>query len=946
MTFAILVWRRSRPCSSDSRIARRTNVPGTITSGGGRRLITTPRALRLGAGIGQPRRAQLLEGHARREQRAHEEAAERARAGVGDKALAARHQRGRHRAIERRGREEKASIERAELLEARGHEPREDLRHRARAERAAGRGNPALHHHAAGRRELLRDELDRERVAGGPGSTWARAAHRALRAPRKARAPTAPLLAAERAHAHRGAEGPVGAVAPRGGRHEQHARSREAAQHDREHLPRGVVEPVQILDRDHEGRVLGEHPQRASQRDCQLDAAWAARTLVARDRIGQPEQLAEQTDLARLEVQDAQPLDLREALGRGILGLDTAEVRHEIGDHVVRALGRALVPARTDEREASRARERAELVGQTRLADTGLADDRERLELAALHAVEDGAEALCLLAASDERGAAHVVAELVAARTEAEQRAPIGRETERGLEVGSRLGAEADLARLGAADEGATRLDQRQVRLEQHALGDAPVPFEHRDGGGWLGAAEALLGGEASELERRPRRVGDRTLGARAVTEGRHPHAVEGAEDGAAADLARARERDVLVVALVGDEQRDEALLHPDPPRGGDGSRSLPVVARVLARGEHGAGLRDGLGVVERAPHHVDAQLVRRERVLGREHPVERRRELDLSDRLASTEEELGDLARELAAPAEPLVARGGERALEHVADLGADLERLGGDVGDLGLAHERERLLRGAATEHAPSRDELVEHDAEREEVAAPVERLAARLLGRHVRVLAAQDRRVFASAQAALVGARDAEVGELHVALVAEEDVLGRDVAMDDLHRAAVVAPAAMRVIERLGGLSDDPEAQREREALGASSAPRHRLAEVLAVHVLHRDEVRPPLLAELEDLDDARMGEARRDLGLAHEEIGEARLRHQRRQDALDDDRLLEAGGAARARAPHLGHPALGDPIQQLVIAEDDRSGHAGTVSGSVSALHARIRGARVR
>src|SRR5690606_38654631 len=77
-----------------------------------------------------------------------------------------------------------------------------------------------------------------------------------------------------------------------------------------------------------------------------------------------------------------------------------------------------------------------------------------------------------------------------------------------------------------------------------------------------------------------------------------------------------------------------------------------------------------------------------------------------------------------------------------------------------LGDRLEREEV--GVAMEQALDRQHLVHHDAEREDVAAPVERLAEDLLGRHVRVLAFD--RAGARARVRAARLRDAEIEQLH--------------------------------------------------------------------------------------------------------------------------------------------------------------------------------------
>src|SRR6185312_9501811 len=96
----------------------------------------------------------------------------------------------------------------------------------------------------------------------------------------------------------------------------------------------------------------------------------------------------------------------------------------------------------------------------------------------------------------------------------------------------------------------------------------------------------------------------------------------------------------------------------------------------------------------------------------------------------------------------------------------------------------------------------ELPEHDAQREDIAAAVERLAADLLGREIRRLALDHAR--ARGFAVVVGLGDAEVDDLDVTVEADEDVLRADVAMDDVERRARhLVLEAVGVMEPAGGL-----------------------------------------------------------------------------------------------------------------------------------------------
>ena len=91
-------------------------------------------------------------------------------------------------------------------------------------------------------------------------------------------------------------------------------------------------------------------------------------------------------------------------------------------------------------------------------------------------------------------------------------------------------------------------------------------------------------------------------------------------------------------------------------------------------------------------------------------------------------------LARALVAIVAVLRERAHDDGLEVRRVVGPDVAR----ARVLALADQLERLVLARALEEALARRELEEHDAGREDVAARVDRLAARLLGRHVRDLA----------------------------------------------------------------------------------------------------------------------------------------------------------------------------------------------------------------
>ncbi len=150
---------------------------------------------------------------------------------------------------------------------------------------------------------------------------------------------------------------------------------------------------------------------------------------------------------------------------------------------------------------------------------------------------------------------------------------------------------------------------------------------------------------------------------------------------------------------------------------------------------------------------------------------------------------------------AEPYRSRGSSASA-----IGDRLGELGGDGGDervehrgfLALLLERELGERGGLVGQAPG-DQLVGDDAERVQVRGGPGVLAARLLGREVRG-GAEHRADLCDARL-LGGLRDAEVGELHLALARAQQVAGLDVAVHDA--------VAVRVVQPLAGLLDDRHA-----------------------------------------------------------------------------------------------------------------------------------------
>ncbi|EPX58691.1 hypothetical protein D187_003889 [Cystobacter fuscus DSM 2262] len=143
-----------------------------------------------------------------------------------------------------------------------------------------------------------------------------------------------------------------------------------------------------------------------------------------------------------------------------------------------------------------------------------------------------------------------------------------------------------------------------------------------------------------------------------------------------------------------------------------------------------------------------------------------------------------------------------------------------------------------------------------------------------------------------------------------------------MHHLQRPARVVRARVRVVQALARRGHDADGQR----LGDPPARVVRLAQhppqVLAVDVLHGDEVGAVGLPELVHLGDVGVVELGGDERFVAEHLDEFRVLRQVRQDALDHHVLGEPLDAPLAREPHLGHAASGELLDELVFPKELR------------------------
>ena len=182
---------------------------------------------------------------------------------------------------------------------------------------------------------------------------------------------------------------------------------------------------------------------------------------------------------------------------------------------------------------------------------------------------------------------------------------------------------------------------------------------------------------------------------------------------------------------------------------------------------------------------------------------------------------------REVRRAGEPVgrqLLQGGMHRLGDVAGDGLPQRR---DLGRLGGHHLGDDRLRRRPAEGRLAGEHLVEHAAQRVDVAARVElALAHRLLGAHVLRRAERHPGLGHPGAGLAGGERDAEVGDERAAVV-EQDVLRLDVAVDDA--------VPMGVVERARDLGGDPDGLADRQLLLAG----HPVAERDALDERHHVE-----------------------------------------------------------------------------------------------------------
>ncbi len=269
-----------------------------------------------------------------------------------------------------------------------------------------------------------------------------------------------------------------------------------------------------------------------------------------------------------------------------------------------------------------------------------------------------------------------------------------------------------------------------------------------------------------------------------------------------------------------------------------------------------------------------------------------------------------GDLGRGLVA----VGARASQAAVGDRLELGRHPGDQLADRPVLGVADLDQQIHLVGGGERRQAGQHLVQARAEREDVRAVVELAAQGLLGAHVLDLALDDAGLGVDLGQRRLG--DAEVAQLDLAGVRADDVGRRDVAVDDAQRPPPVIHGGVRGVQGGGDLGGHVGGVLTRHRPLALAAALEDRPQILAVHVLHGDEVLAVGAGELVDAGDVGVAQEAGDLGLVDQHLDEVVVLGQVSQDPFDRHQVGVATGIEGLGAVDLGHTPESNAVHQVV------------------------------
>ncbi len=204
-----------------------------------------------------------------------------------------------------------------------------------------------------------------------------------------------------------------------------------------------------------------------------------------------------------------------------------------------------------------------------------------------------------------------------------------------------------------------------------------------------------------------------------------------------------------------------------------------------------------------------------------------------------------------------------------------------------------------------------------------APARHFAIELLGRHVPDLPLDDARRRSRSRELARRLRDAEVEDPRPPVDADDDVLRRDIPMDEPERFAHLVGSLVRRVQP--GESIDEDRRDAPNAHGLAPLPRgaQEMGERSACHVLHHEQELTPRGDHVERRDHVRMRDPSGEARLLREHLDERGVPGEMRVEPRVRDRAREPCVTDDAPEVHRRHPSRGDLLAQLVATEPLRA-----------------------
>lgn len=258
-----------------------------------------------------------------------------------------------------------------------------------------------------------------------------------------------------------------------------------------------------------------------------------------------------------------------------------------------------------------------------------------------------------------------------------------------------------------------------------------------------------------------------------------------------------------------------------------------------------------------------------------------------------------------------------GESAHDDVFEGFGDVAVVVGGWDDLDVAD----LLEGGefvgADKEALAGEHLVEQDASAEDIGASVDGFAHDLLGGHVAELSFEDAGFGVAAFGGGFG--DPKVDDLHLAFVGEDDILGGDIAVNDIEIALGEIFASVGVVESFADFGDDVGDEGDGEAFFDVSGAIDQAAYIASVDVFHGDKEGFADATEFVNLGDVGVMERDGDARFIDKHIGEFGVAGEVGEDAFDSDEAFDAFEAGDFGPKDFGHSADVEAVKQQIIAE---------------------------